>query len=187
MPTIEDRTHKWLLVQAYKHDGSFHRMWSPAYLVEENDCFWALASKASAVIEGDGRNWATNEPAIFFLFKKRWLNIIAMQKTSGIVYYVNIASPTIKDDDYLRYIDYDLDLKLYTDDTIKELDVQEYQENTKLLKYSKELQEKIIESFKEVEKEMKNHEFPFDPNDVLDLFMKAEEENQPYNPTFKKN
>ena len=110
-----------------------------------------------------------------------------MQKTSGIVYYVNIASPTIKDDGYLRYIDYDLDLKLYTDDTIKELDVQEYQENTKLLKYSKELQEKIIESFKEVEKEMKNHEFPFDPNDVLDLFIKAEEENQPYNPTFKKN
>ena len=151
MPTIEDRTHKWLLVQAYKHDGSFHRMWSPAYLVEENDCFWALASKASAVIEGDGRNWATNEPAIFFLFKKRWLNIIAMQKTSGIVYYVNIASPSIKVNNCIEYIDYDLDLKKDSQGKVREIDWNEYKKDRKIYSYSEDLCTVCERTMKEVE------------------------------------
>ena len=61
---------KWLIIQAYKHDGSLHRQWSPGYVVLETDEYWALATKSSLVTEDDGRRWMTKENAIFLLFKK---------------------------------------------------------------------------------------------------------------------
>ena len=70
------RYGRWIRVQAYKHDGSLHRQWSPAYLVEENDDFWVVVSRASLVTEAEGRRWITREKAVFFLFKKRWMNVL---------------------------------------------------------------------------------------------------------------
>ena len=55
------------------------------------------------------------------------MNVIAMFKEGkGICYYVNIASPTLYDDGFLKYIDYDLDVKLYPDGVERTLDENEY-------------------------------------------------------------
>ena len=117
------KTRRWVTVQAYKHDGVLHRQWSPAFLVEETEDYWALASQMSLVTESDGRRWMTKEQAIFILFKHSWMNVICMMKeTGGICYYANIASPTLLDNGILKYVDYDLDAKLYPDGGIKELD-----------------------------------------------------------------
>ena len=80
MNEIDPRFARWIKVQAYKHDGKLHRQWSPAYLVEETDEYWALASKASLVTESDGRKWMTKENAIFLLYKKYILSQILLGK-----------------------------------------------------------------------------------------------------------
>ncbi len=152
---------RWMVVQAYKHDGSFHRQWSPAYLALENDDFWALCSRNSQVTEGDGRKWITRENAVFFLFKKKWFNILAMKKDGGMVFYVNIASPTILDDGYLRYIDYDLDVKLYPDGMIRELDQKEYRVHAKRFAYPDWVQRKCQKAEEEIEHMMKEGIAPF--------------------------
>lgn len=171
---------KWITVQAYKHDGLLHRQWSPAYLVEETDDYWALCSRASLVTESDGRRWMTKEHAVFYLFKKKWMNVISMQKKDGITYYVNIASPTILDKGYLKYIDYDLDVKLYPDGLIKELDEQEFERHVLTYGYSEELTKAIRKSMSEVKNAMKNWSFPFRSEDVEKLFLKFAEENKPF-------
>jgi protein associated with RNAse G/E len=181
------RFSKWMLVQAYKHDGLLHREWSPAYLTLETDDYWALSSKASLVTENDGRRWMTKEHAVFFLFKKHWYNIICMMKEKGgICYYVNIASPTILDGGFLRYIDYDLDVKLFPDNTIKELDELEFERHVLTYGYSPELVKIIKDTMDDVKNNMKEKAFPFNESDVKAVFDKFLKESKPFTNDFPK-
>ena len=79
------------------------------------------------VTESDGRRWVTREPAIVYFHKKYWFNIIAMIRDNGISYYCNMASPYYLDEEALKYIDYDLDVKIFTDGEKRLLDVEEYE------------------------------------------------------------
>ena len=65
-----------------------------------------------------------------------------MGKT-GVYYYCNIASPTLYDGEALKYIDYDLDLKVFPDGNYRVLDEEEYRQHAKQMNYSKEL-DKIL-------------------------------------------
>lgn len=170
---------RWIQVQAYKHDGSLHRVWSPAYLVEETKDYWALASRASSVVESNGRKWITKEHAIFLLFKHKWMNVIAMfKKDLGISYYVNIATPTIFDKDFLKYIDYDLDIKKYPDH-YEILDEKEYERNQKIYQYPEDLKKAISKSVKDVIEMIKNKSFPFNDEDITKLYEVFLERNKP--------
>jgi uncharacterized protein len=171
-----------MIVQAYKHDGLLHRQWSPAYLTEETDDYWALSSQASLVTENDGRRWMTKEAAVFILFKKKWINVICMMKDSGLTFYANIASPTILDQGYLRYIDYDLDVKLYPDNGIKELDEQEFERHVLTYGYPPDLASAIRKSFDETKEMMKQKAFPFEGEGVKRIFQKFLDDNQPFKP-----
>ena len=190
-----NRFPRWMRVQAYKHDGSLHRQWSPAYLVEETDQYWALASKASAVTESDGRRWITKERAIFLLFKEKWMNVIAMFKEStdskapngktypsGICYYVNIASPSIFDKGFLKYIDYDLDVKLYPDGLEKTLDENEYLRHAASFGYPDYLSKAIEKSLLEVRRMIEQKEFPFQDEAIKNLYDSFLEQNKPLPP-----
>jgi hypothetical protein len=182
---MEDANHnyrffRWVIVQAYKHDGLLHRQWSPAYLTEETDDYWALSSRASLVTESDGRRWMTKEHAVFILFKNQWMNVICMMKDGGgICYYVNVASPTILDDGFLKYIDYDLDVKLFPDSTIKELDEQEFERHVLTYGYLPDLTSAVKKSFSEIKDLMAKNAFPFKENDVTQIYQKFLDENRP--------
>ena len=157
-----NRFLRWINVQAYKHNGQLHRQWSPAYLAEETDDYWALCSKSSLVTESDGRRWMTNEHAVFILFKKKWTNVIAMRKANGYCYYANIASPTIMDQGFLRYIDYDLDLKLFPDKAIKVLD------------------EQIKKAAKDIHSLMEGKKFPFIDSEIRRIYQKFVDQTGPF-------
>jgi protein associated with RNAse G/E len=184
-PNIDSRFMKWMVVQAYKHDGLLHRQWSPAYLTVETPAYWALCSKASLVTENDGRRWMTNEHAVFILFKKRWMNVICMmRKDKGVVYYVNVATPTILDQGFLKYIDYDLDVKLFPDQTMKELDEKEFEQHVLTYGYTPDLTSAIRKSFEEIKQMMEQKEFPFLESDVALIYQKFLNDNQPFKKTF---
>lgn len=175
------RFWRWIKVQAYKHDGSIHREWSPAYLIEETERYYALASRASLVTEADGRRWMTSENAIFYLFKEEWMNVISMMKEGGgIVYYVNIASPTVYEDGMFRYVDYDLDVKLYPDHVVKELDEKEFRRNSLEYGYDEETIEICLNQMKRVEETMEKGYFPFDDREVRRLFDLFVRQNRPF-------
>ncbi len=174
---------KWTLVQAYKHDGSMHRQWSPGYLLEENDDYFIICSRSSLITENDGRRWLTKENAVFILFKKEWLNVICMFKESGgICYYANMASPTIMDDGFLRYIDYDLDLKLYPDKSIKVLDELEFEANSKEYGYSPELIKVVRHSLDKTRKMMEERKFPFNDQTIEDIYASFLKDTIPFLP-----
>ena len=176
----DKRFQAWKQVQAYKHDGKLHRQWSPAFCVEETDRYWALASRMSSVVEADGRRWMTKEPAIFLLFKEEWMNVIAMFKESGgICYYVNIASPTILDQGVLKYVDYDLDVKLYPDLVEKTLDEKEYAHNAVFYGYDEKLMRVIEKTKKKVIAMIDGREFPFIDAEIERLYQLFLDRNKP--------
>lgn len=101
-----------VLIHCYKHDGKPHRTWSRCKILEETDRHFIGINNNTLVTESDGRSWVTKEPAICYFPKDRWYNVICMIRSDGIYYYCNIASPILYDGEALKYIDYDLDLKV---------------------------------------------------------------------------
>ena len=150
---------KWLIIQAYKHNEELHREWSHSYVLEDNDDYFVAASIRASVVESDGRKWKTKEPAIIYFFKNSWFNIIGQLKNNGIYYYCNIASPFIIEEGAVKYIDYDLDLRVFPDKSYKILDKGEYKYHKSKMKYSDEL-DKILTSElnKLIELNKNNHE-----------------------------
>lgn len=126
-------------IHCYKHDSSIHRYWDEAVLLEINDDYLVFGNERTKVIESDGRSWRTKEPAILFFYKDKWYNVIGQLKSNGIYYYCNIASPFILDGKTIKYIDYDLDLRVYPDGAFKVLDRGEYNYHKVKMHYPKEL------------------------------------------------
>lgn len=118
---------------------------------------------------------------MFLLFKHRWMNVIAMFKENrGICYYVNIATPTILDHGYLKYIDYDLDIKLYPDHIEKTLDENEYARHIQTYGYPRDLSAAIERSAEEVKTMIAEGRFPFIDSEITDLYHKFLDMNKPF-------
>ena len=158
---MSDILKKWIEVQGYKHDGRMHRIWDSVFVIAETNEYIVTASKRTKVIEHDFRIWYTKEPAIMIFFKDSWFNVIAMFKKIGLTYYINLASPYILDKNKIKYIDYDLDLKLFPNKTIKVIDVKEYGYHRKKYNYGEEIDKILRFNLKELPGIMKEGKFPF--------------------------
>ena len=126
-------------IHSYKHNGKIHRAWDEAVLLEIHDDYLIFGNDRTKVTESDGRTWHTKEPAVLYFFNSKWYNIIGQYKKDGIYYYCNIASPYIIEDNTIKYIDYDLDLRVFPDGSFKVLDYGEYRYHRDLMGYSKKI------------------------------------------------
>ena len=160
----------WISIKSYKHDGKLHRIWDRGFVLEDNEDFIVVASKRAKVIESNGRKWFTKEPAVTIFSKKEWYNVICMLKESGVTYYCNIASPCIIERNTIKYIDYDLDIKLFSDNTIKVLDEKEYQNHRNYYKYSDELDKVLRYELKNIRQKMLARTFPFVDNQIKKFY-----------------
>ncbi len=91
-----------LIIHSYKHDGSIHRAWDEAVLLDDCKDYLVFGNDKTKVTESDGRTWRTREPAILFFFKHKWYNIIGQHKRTGIYYYCNIASPFVIEENTVK-------------------------------------------------------------------------------------
>ncbi|MEG2620546.1 MAG: DUF402 domain-containing protein [Bacilli bacterium] len=126
-------------IHCYKHDGTIHRSWDEAILLDVNKDYLVFGNSKAKVNNCDGRIWYTKEPAIIYYYKDKWYNVITQFKEKGIYYYCNIATPTILEGKYIKYIDYDLDLRVFPDDSYKILDESEYEYHRKKMNYPDEV------------------------------------------------
>ena len=163
---------RWICIQSFKHDGSLHRFWDRGFLLLNDDNYIVVATKRAKVIENNGRRWFTKEPAVTIFSKNDWWNVICMLKQDGICYYCNIASPAIIENLVIKYIDYDLDAKLFTDGDIRILDEKEYQRHKKTYQYSDDLDLILKFTTKKIVELMKKKEFPFVDETIRDYYAK---------------
>ncbi len=126
-------------IQCYKHDGKIHRAWDEAIVLDIKKDYMVFGNSKTLVTESEGTTWRTKEPAIIYFFKNKWYNVIAQMKKDGIYYYCNIATPYIIEEQTIKYIDYDLDLRIFPKGDYKVLDKLEYQYHKKKMHYSADL------------------------------------------------
>lgn len=58
-----------------------------------------------------------------------------MFREDGIYYYCNLSSPFVCDEEALKYIDYDLDIKVYPNGKYHLLDEDEYEQHMNQMNY----------------------------------------------------
>jgi len=162
----------YIEVQGYKHDGRMHRIWDSPFCVDQSDNYIVLCSNRIKVIEHDFRVWFTKEPAIMIFFKDRWINVISMLKKIGVSYYVNLASPYIIDNNIIKYIDYDLDMKLFPNNEIRIIDVKEYAVHKKIYDYNEDINTILRFNIKRTKEMMEKKEFPFDDKKMKEYYDK---------------
>ena len=155
-----------LVIHCYKHNGVIYESSRVAYVLDIKDDYIVLGDENVLITKKDGRTWHTKGSAIMFFYKKRWFNIIAQLKEDGIFYYCNIASPFVIDAYALKYIDYDLDLRVFSDGAFKVLDRNEYNYHKKLMKYPKEINYIIKEELSNLIEMKKASEFPFNKESI---------------------
>ena len=128
-----------LQIHCYKHDGSLHRKWDEAIVLDMLDDYIVFGNNRCTVIDADGKVWKTREPAVMFFYKNRWFNVIGQLKDYGIYFYCNIATPALIDNRIIKYIDYDLDLRVFPNGSFKILDRMEYKYHKRQMHYSSRL------------------------------------------------
>lgn len=174
---MELRTGDSVFVQSYKHNGSLHRTWSKAQVIDVQEDFVVVVTDHTWVVEADGRRWLTKEPAICFYYFKRWFNIISMVRKAGIYYYCNIASPSLYDGEAIKNIDYDLDVKVFPDETYMILDQNEYAYHQEKMNYPESVKKIIDRELKALLKKIESKEPPFNSAYINEYIMRYFEMN----------
>lgn len=155
---------KEILIHSYKHNEKVHRSWSKGLVLEETDECFIVINNHTLVTESDGRRWYTREPAIWYFPKNKWYNVICMIRKNGVYFYCNIASPALYDGEAIKYIDYDLDLKVFPDYKYKVLDEEEYELHRKQMGYSQVLDRILKRQLKDLIDMSYNMSGPFRPD-----------------------
>ncbi len=164
-----------LKIYCYKHDGTLEHTSDEAIVLENNDEFLVCGNGRTKITEKDGRSHFTNEPAVLFFYKDHWFNIIGQLKKFGLFYYCNIASPYVIDGKSIKYIDYDLDLRVFPDGGFRILDRNEYNYHKKTMHYSNELDSIIKSELSYLIDKKRDSSGPF-KNGVVDKYYKLYEE-----------
>ena len=148
-------------IHGYKHNGKIHRSWDEAVLIEEHEDYLIFGNERTKVVDSDGRSWRTNEPAVLYFYKNNWYNIIGQYKQNGVFYYCNMASPIIIEDDTIKYIDYDLDLRVFPDGSFKVLDRGEYKYHKMLMNYPESVDIILKKELSDLIEKVRKKEEPF--------------------------
>lgn len=163
---------------SYKHNGLLHRVWQFAYVLRETEDMIIMINDCSNVIDGDGRKWKTKEPAVCYFYKKKWYNIICMLRNNAVYYYCNLSSPYVKDEEGIKYIDYDLDVKVFPSGDKIILDRDEFDFNKFDYGYTDELVEIIERELKNLLDMIDRGETPFNKESVLKEYNQYLEETK---------
>ena len=153
-------------IHCFKHNGNIHRIWDEAVLLEIHDDYLIFGNECTKVTESDGRTWRTKEPAVLYFYYKNWYNIIGQFKDKGIYYYCNMASPFLIEEDTIKYIDYDLDLRVFPDGSFKVLDRGEYKYHKSTMKYPEEIDAILKSELTDLINMVRNKENAFKPGEV---------------------
>lgn len=153
-------------IHSYKHNKKLHRVWKKSVVLYQDQHLLVTGNNRTKVIESDGRSWHTKEPAICYFYTDLWFNIIGMLKKDGVYFYCNLSSPYLYDGEAIKYIDYDLDIKVFPDGSYILLDEKEYLAHQGTMCYSDEIHQIIQSQMIILKERIENKEKPFDLSDI---------------------
>ena len=156
-------------IHSYKHNGKIHRVWQETLVLKGTRNIIIGGNERTLVTESDGRTWLTREPSICYFHAENWFNIICMLREDGVYYYVNMSSPFVYDEKSLKYIDYDLDVKVFPDMSYLILDEDEYADHKRQMNYPEVIDQILQDNLTKLLGWIKQRKGPFAP-DFIDVW-----------------
>ena len=151
-------------IHSYKHNGRIHRVWQETTVLKGTNNIVIGANERTMVTESDGRTWLTREPSICYFHAEHWFNIICMLRDDGVYYYCNVSSPFVYSNGSLKYIDYDLDVKVFPDMSYTLLDEDEYEEHKRQMGYPEVIDQILHRNVDKLIGWIKQRRGPFAPD-----------------------
>ncbi|WP_033161305.1 DUF402 domain-containing protein, partial [[Mycoplasma] collis] len=134
------KLEKYLNIQAYKYNGKLYRQWNGAKILDNNkDFFVVYMNNKTKVKEIKNRKWNIKNDTIWFFHKKNFYNIMITIENNKHYIYINLASPFFMESNTIKYIDFDLDVKVYHGKNINIIDKNEFINNIKKMEYPEKL------------------------------------------------
>ncbi|MCV3733738.1 DUF402 domain-containing protein [Mycoplasma enhydrae] len=122
-------------IQAFKYDGTLYRQYEGCKIVANLDDFVVALLMKTKVQETD-LNWVVSTPMLFFFAKNKFYNAsITLYPNNQNHIYVNLASPFYIDNGTIKYIDFDLDIKCYSDGDFNVIDWPDFKNSIEAYNY----------------------------------------------------
>lgn len=146
-----------IMIHAYKYNGWLYRSLENVFLIHETNDYLLvyLPTNRTCSIKSEENTdrffYYQNEFDKYWLFlKNTWFNVIINVFKDDFSFYVNIASPFIWEERAIKYIDFDLDFKIRSDNSFNLVDEMEYLENSTKWRYPEHLKQLINETKQEI-------------------------------------
>ncbi|MHA0315336.1 DUF402 domain-containing protein [Mesomycoplasma ovipneumoniae] len=130
-------------IQAYKYNGFLYRQWSNARVISNSLTHVVVSLNGSIVKKYGTKSWCFSEPTIFVFPKKTMHNAIITFKPGqhfSYHYYINLASDFIFEENTIKFVDFDIDIKIYNKKSFDIVDREEFLENKEILNYPAKLE-----------------------------------------------
>ncbi len=133
---------EFINIQAYKYDGTLYRQWNGVRIVGSSKDYVIVLLNKTKVQELKKQKWIILDPILWFFSTTNFFNATLTVKEDGFYYYANLSSPFFYEDETIKYIDYDYDIKKYPGKRFSIVDHNDFQthknwynENTKNVIY----------------------------------------------------
>ncbi len=147
-----------------KFDGTIHKTWT-AKLISRKDKLLTLVGEFEKEIRHPQLGIIRRGTISYeFYWLDGWFNIFRFHEMDGGLrnFYCNINTPPKFENNFLDYIDLDIDVLVTKDFSIEILDKDEFEENCKKFNYSIKIKKQIDDSLKKILRLVENRGFPFD-------------------------
>ncbi|MBU4691235.1 DUF402 domain-containing protein [Mycoplasma zalophi] len=135
---------EFLNIQSFKYDGTLYRQYNGVKLID-NWKDYAVFLMVKTKVAEESINWVVNEPTLFLFSKTHFFNATILVRNDQKFVYVNLASPFYIEDNTVKYIDFDLDVKTNLRNDFNVIDWNDFKTNIIKYKYPKELIYKIYD------------------------------------------
>jgi len=167
-PPLETAELKQVTIRATNFDGSFH--WGhPAWLLRAEDDIVVTRTDAGLKVdrEGGGEYVSPYDTRAHY-WPDRWFNVIRLETPGeGLFgYYCNVATPLQFDGTTVRYVDLQLDVRVFADAagglTYRLMDEDEFAAAQARYGYAEELVTRCYGAVDELARMVGARQFPFD-------------------------
>ncbi len=108
-----DINKEFINIQAYKHNGELYRQWNGVRIVGSSKDYVLVLLNKTKVQELKNQKWVISEPILWFFSTNNFFNVTLTVRDDGFYYYANLSSPFFLEENTIKYIDYDYDIKKY--------------------------------------------------------------------------
>ncbi len=160
--------NKKVTINARKYDGSIHRSWTAELVERKNSLLIFVGEFEEAVKHPQLGVIRKGTISYEYYWLNRWYNVFRFHEPNGDFrnFYCNINMPPEFENGVLNYVDLDIDILVWNDFRLELLDLDEYEENSALYKYSDRMMQKVSSSLRELKDIIDCRRFPFDESEA---------------------